>query len=133
VVHDVRACDGRGDEVPAWTHATMELGAAVCRARSPLCDACPIGDGCPSRGAPASIPVPRQPAIRGSDRAYRGALVRDLATAPAHSLAESAARSGIGPAVDDDRWERIVAGLEHDGLVHRSRGRLRLGAATIGP
>lgn len=129
---DALARDGLGDEVCAWTHASMELGAAVCRARSPLCDTCPIGDGCPSRGGAASVPVPRQPPLRGSDRAYRGALVRDLAAAPAHSLAAGAARTDLGPALDDDRWERIVTGLEHDGLVHRSRGRLRLGAATIG-
>ena len=127
---DALARGGRDDDVSAWTHATMELGAAVCRSRSPLCDTCPIGDGCPSRGAAASVPVPRQPPLRGSDRGYRGALVRDLAAAPAHSLRELVARSALP--VDDDRWERIVAGLEHDGLVHRSRGRLRLGAATIG-
>ena len=127
---DALAREGQGDDVSAWTHATMELGAAICRARAPLCDTCPIGEGCPSRGTAAPVPVPRQPALRGSDRAYRGALVRDLAAAPAHSLVEHAARSAL--ALDDDRWERIVAGLEHDGLVHRSRGRLRLGAATIG-
>ena len=129
---DSLALDGRGGEVAAWTHATMELGAAVCRARAPLCGTCPIGDGCPSRGAAPWVPVPRQAPLRGSDRAVRGALVRDLAAAPAHALAEPAARSGIGPALDDDRWERIVDGLERDGLVHRSGGRLRLGAATIG-
>ena len=135
---DALAGGGHGAEVPAWTHATMELGAAVCRARSPRCEACPIAEGCPSRGAAASVPVPRQAPLRGSDRAYRGALVRQLSSAPGHALAERAARvglpDGIGPALDDDGWERILAALERDGLAHRRRGRLRLGRPhTIGP
>lgn len=134
---DALARGGQGDEVAAWTHATMELGAAVCRARSPRCEACPIAEGCPSRGAPARIPVPRQAPLRGSDRGYRGALVRRLAAAPGHALPERAARAGLppgtGPALDDEGWERIVAALERDGLAHRRRGRLRLGAATIRP
>ena len=128
---DALAGGGHGGEVPAWTHATMELGAAVCRARSPRCEACPIAEGCPSRGAAASVPVPRHAPLRGSDRAYRGALVRQLSAAPGHALVERAARAGlaedIGPALDDDGWERIVAALERDGLSHRRRGQLRLG------
>jgi A/G-specific adenine glycosylase len=137
---DALARGGRGEGIAAWTHASMELGAAVCRARSPRCQACPIAAGCPSRGAAASVPVPRQPPLRGSDRAYRGALVSHLAAAPGHALAEPAARAGlsrasggIGPALDDAGWERIVAGLERDGLAHRRSGRLQLGAATIRP
>ena len=127
---------GHGAEVIAWTHATMELGAAVCRARSPRCEACPIASDCPSRGAPPAVAVPRQAALRGSDRAYRGELVRILAAAPRHVLPEGAARGrlqgDVGPQLDDAGWERVVTGLERDGLAHRRRGRLRLGAATIG-
>ena len=136
---DSLAAPGRWAEVAAWTHASMEFGAAVCRARAPRCDACPVADGCPSRHAPARVAVPRQPALRGSDRAYRGALLKGLAGAPGHRIAESAARDGlaraadgIGPALDDAGWERVLAGLERDGLAHRRRGDLRLGAATIG-
>jgi A/G-specific adenine glycosylase len=34
----------------AWTHALMDLGATVCRARRPLCDACPWQSDCASAG-----------------------------------------------------------------------------------
>src|SRR5687768_3548830 len=136
---DVLAAPGQGAEVSAWTHATMEFGATICRSRAPRCAECPIAADCESRGRAAAVPVPRQSPLRSSDRAYRGGLVRLLSQTPRHELAEAASRQGlddaverIGPALDDAGWERIVAGLERDGLIHRSGGRLRLGAATIG-
>ena len=79
----------------AWTHASMELGASVCRARAPRCDACPVAHGCPSRGAAAIVPVARQAPLRGSTRAYRGALLRELAHAPGHRLGEREARKRV--------------------------------------
>jgi len=45
-------------------------------------------------------------------------------------LAADAGR--IGPAVDDRDWERLLVGLERDGLIHRSGGFIGLGTATIG-
>ena len=135
---DRLASQGRGADVMAWTHASMEFGAAICRSRSPRCGACPVAEGCPSRDVASPIPVPRQPSLRGSDRAYRGGLVRALSLTPTHELTERTARrrladaeERIGPALTKAGWDRVVAGLERDGLVHRSRGRLRLGAATI--
>ncbi|MGH2445564.1 MAG: A/G-specific adenine glycosylase, partial [Candidatus Limnocylindria bacterium] len=50
---DALAAPGVGTDVAAWTHASMEFGAAICRSRTPLCDSCPIANGCPSRGAAA--------------------------------------------------------------------------------
>ncbi len=125
-----------GDPADAapWTHATMEFGAAICTPRAPHCDACPIADGCPSRGTAATVPVARQATFAGSDRAHRGALLRALTEAPAHALTLAAARRIL----PESAFERIVAGLERDGLLHRSGRRLHLGgrpepAATIGP
>jgi A/G-specific adenine glycosylase len=109
----------------------MELGAGVCRARAPRCDVCPVARGCPSRGRASIVPVPRQPPLAGSDREVRGALVRLLGASPAHRLDEAQLRSAID--ADDDRWERVVRGLERDRLVHRSPDGIGLGAATIGP
>lgn len=129
----------------SWTHATMEFGANVCRSRAPLCGSCPIRNGCPSRGIAAAIRVPRQTAFRGSDRAYRGTLLRLLAAAaPLHRLREPAARATlarathrVGPPLDDDAWERLLARLSSEGLIHRSGQEIALGAevraATIGP
>jgi A/G-specific adenine glycosylase len=129
---DALAAPGAGPSVAAWTHASMEFGAAVCRSGSPACRTCPIADGCPSRGVEAPVPVPRQPPLRGSDRALRGAMLRQLTQATGHALSEASARQRIGAAVDDQRWERILAGLERDGLLHRRTGTVALGAATIG-
>jgi len=113
--------DGRTD---AWTHASMEFGAAICRSRAPRCDECPIAAGCPSRGVAAPVPVPRQPPFAGSDRAMRGALLRRLAAAAGHRLDEPDALAPLSPA----DAERILAGLEADGLAHRIDGEVRLGS-----
>ena len=136
---DSLAEPGIGADVAGWTHATMEFGAAVCRSRDPRCEACPIARGCPSRGMAGRVPVPRQAALRGSDRAYRGAVLRLLSEAKRHALDERALRAvvaadagRIGSVLDRDGWERIVTALESDGLVHRSEGAVRLGLATIG-
>jgi A/G-specific adenine glycosylase len=112
-------------DAAAWTHATIELGATVCTARNPRCDACPIADGCPSRGTAARVPVRTQPAFEGSDRQRRGALVRRLSVAADRSLSRRTVRRALGPDA-----ERILAGLERDGLLHRSGGRVRLGGAA---
>jgi A/G-specific adenine glycosylase len=136
---DALAAPGRGSRVPAWTHATMELGAAVCRSRLPRCGDCPLAEACPSRDAAPDVPVPRQRRLRGSERAYRGAVVRILTGTPGRELRERALRGAlaaqsarIGPTLDDGRWERLLSVLQRDGLVHRSSGMIGLGAATIG-
>lgn len=47
------------DERPGdWAQALMDLGATICRPRSPLCDRCPIAGACAglASGAPESFP-----------------------------------------------------------------------------
>jgi A/G-specific adenine glycosylase len=133
---DALAVAGDDRRADAWTHASMEFGAAVCTARRPHCAACPIADGCPSLGTAGAVPMPPRPPFAGSDRAHRGRLMRALSRRSGHALSVADARRAIAGA----DFERIVAGLERDGLVHRSAGRLRLGgrgpagpAATIDP
>jgi A/G-specific adenine glycosylase len=121
--------DGRTD---AWTHATMEFGARVCRARAPRCETCPIARGCPSRGRVRHVPVPRQPPLRGSDRAIRGAIVRALASAEAHALDEAELRDRVDGSAETARWLRLLEQLEREGLAHRANGVVRLGTITIG-
>ncbi|HYI67303.1 MAG TPA: hypothetical protein VEW95_10295 [Candidatus Limnocylindrales bacterium] len=139
VLSDALAAPGQGSDVGAWTHASMEFGAAICRSRDPRCEVCPVAHGCPSRGTAANVAVPRQPALRGSDRAYRGALLRLLSAADGHALEgqrlrEDLARDAgrIGPVLDEAGWTRVVDALVRDGLAHRSGGSVRLGTATIG-
>lgn len=122
----------RADAAP-WTHATMEFGAAICRPRAPRCGDCPIADGCPSRGLDTIVPVPRQATFAGSDRAHRGAVLRALSAARDATITAMAARRLVPSAA----YDRVITGLERDGLLHRSGARLLLGgqpegAATIG-
>jgi A/G-specific adenine glycosylase len=130
---DALATAGSATDAASWTHATMEFGAAICTPRNPRCDACPISDGCPSRGGATVVPVPRQAAFAGSDRAYRGAILGALTRASDHAMTMWAVRR----LVPQGAAGRVVAALERDGLAHRSGGRLVLGgrpesAATIG-
>jgi A/G-specific adenine glycosylase len=93
----------------AWNQAMMELGATVCTARLPRCDACPVAAGCASAGAPAAPPpatAPR-PRFQETDRYARGRIVA--------ALLEGKALPELAP----ERLERALAGLARDGLVVR--------------
>jgi A/G-specific adenine glycosylase len=79
----------------------MDLGKAVCLARIPRCDACPLAAACPSRGRRFE-PLRRQGPFEGSFRQRRAATLR-LVAAEARRLAE----------LDAD----AVSSLARDGLV----------------
>lgn len=115
-----------------WGQAVFDLGATVCRKRSPRCDACPIRGHCAwaLAGRPAPDPIDGSAGISapqstfdGSDRQGRGRLVdalrrgevrcRDLATR-------------MGWPDDPTRAERVAATLVRDGLVVREGDRYRL-------
>ena len=94
-----------------WNQALMELGARICTARAPRCGACPAADWCPSRGAvAASRRARRAPAERfeDTDRWARGRVVAALAAGRPLPAQIAAAR-----------LERVLAGLERDGLIER--------------
>ncbi|MBX3091081.1 MAG: A/G-specific adenine glycosylase [Cryobacterium sp.] len=97
--------------------AFMELGAIVCTARSPQCDACPIAERCAWRtaGYPEySGPVrAKQPRYEGSDRHVRGAILAELRAS--EFPVESAALRAAWP--DERQWARALNGLVNDGLV----------------
>jgi A/G-specific adenine glycosylase len=114
------------DEAARWTHATMELGAAVCQARAPRCGACPIARGCPSRSRARAVPVPRQSAFAGSSRELRGAILRALSAAPEHRIERGAA---LALAADPARTAAALAALEREGLIHLRGDRMHLGPA----
>ena len=127
------AVAGVASDAGSWTHATMEFGARICTPRNPACETCPISDGCPSRGLPTIVPTPRQATFAGSDRAHRGAVIRALTENRRHALTMRAVR-GMLP---EGAVERVIGGLERDGLLHRAGDRLVLGGlpepiATIG-
>ncbi len=91
-----------------WNQAMMELGATVCRARDAACGACPVASACASAGrvvvAPRAAAGARRP-FEATDRWARGRVVAALL-----------AGSDL-PALEDERRERVLAGLARDGLV----------------
>ena len=98
-----------------WAVATMELGALVCTARQPRCEACPVAASCAWRAAgfPAYDGPPRRgQAWAGTDRQCRGRIL---------ALAREA--ESVGAAQVEDVWpqaeqrERCLAGLVADGLL----------------
>jgi A/G-specific adenine glycosylase len=86
--------------------ALMDLGATVCLARVPRCDACPLAEACPSRGRRYE-PLRKQSRFEGSFRQRRAATLRLVSDEP-RPLAE----------LDRD----ALAALERDGLVRLADG-----------
>jgi A/G-specific adenine glycosylase len=106
--------------------AAMELGATVCTARSPRCDACPLRNRCAWRAAgyPDTGDERRKQArYEGSDRQARGAVLKTLRDAAAHAVP-------LAEVVPD--WpdllqrDRAIDSLIADGLAEASGGLLRL-------
>ncbi len=99
-----------------WAVAVMELGALVCTAGNPRCDACPIADHCAwlAAGRPAHD-GPARPAqtYDGTDRQCRGRLLAVLRAAD--SSVDRAALDAAWP--EADQRERALASLVADGLV----------------
>lgn len=106
--------------------ATMELGATVCTARSPKCDACPVTDRCAWRAAgypDTGDERRRQARYEGSDRQTRGAVLKTLRDASAHAVA----LAGVIPDWPDAlQRDRAIDSLIVDGLAEASDGMLRL-------
>lgn len=99
-----------------WSAAVMELGALVCTARAPRCNACPLADSCAwlAAGLPQNGPAARkQASFVGSDRQARGVLLKAVGAGASGSAIEAAWPS-------DEQRERALAGLLADGLVART-------------
>ena len=98
---------------PELGHALMDLGATVCTARAPRCGECPVSEWC---GGPEPVERRRARSVRfeDTDRWARGRVVAALAAGEAP------------PDLEPERYERVVAGLERDGLLVRDASGLRL-------
>lgn len=120
-----------------WNAALMDLGALVCVAGRPRCEACPAADLCRARTArPEAGPAaaeqrrPRRVAepparYEGSTRYYRGRIVEALRALPPGAALDAAS---LGRRVREDfrpehrEWlEGLVRGLERDGLLRVAR------------
>lgn len=98
--------------------AFMELGALVCTARTPACDACPISSRCAWRaaGSPAWDGAARRgQTYAGTDRQCRGRLLAVLRDADGQVTQEA-----LDATWDDDAQRtRSLTSLLADGLVVR--------------
>jgi A/G-specific adenine glycosylase len=92
------------------TQALFDLGATVCIARRPRCDACPLAADCSSRGV-TEAPKRRRERFEGSRRQARGALLR---------------RVTAGPVALGDADATVATALARDGLVSIHDGRITL-------
>lgn len=90
--------------------ALMDLGATMCLARVPRCEACPLAELCPSRGQRYE-PLRKQGPFEGSFRQRRAATLR-LVAAGEQRVAELDAEA--------------IASLERDGLVAVADGTVSL-------
>ncbi|WP_159499898.1 A/G-specific adenine glycosylase [Microbacterium sp. 18062] len=113
-------------EAAAVNAAAMELGALVCTARAPRCDACPIAHACAWRAAgfpDTGDTRRRQARYEGSDRQARGAVLRVLRDATDHAAPWD---SVIPDWADPRQRDRAIDSLIADGLAEASDGMLRL-------
>ena len=110
----------------AWLHnqALLDLGATVCTARVPRCDACPLVGDCAWRGA-TDVPDPArttagtsrpQAPFAGSDRQGRGRLLAAL-RGPSLSGVDVAGLDAVTGFDDAERSRRVADGLVTDGLA----------------
>lgn len=115
------------DDPARHSVAVMELGAIICTARTPRCEACPLAASCAwHRAGHPSGPAPRRPqAYAGTDRQVRGRLLAVLREAPGE-----VDRADLDAVWHDDvQRGRALAGLVADGLVQPiDDGRYRLPA-----
>ncbi|WP_417508454.1 A/G-specific adenine glycosylase [Microbacterium sp.] len=113
-------------ESAIFNAAMMELGAVVCTARAPRCDACPIASGCAwlAAGQPDTGDTRRRQArYEGSDRAARGAVLKVLRNS---SRAGVPADAVIHDWTDAAQRDRAIDSLIADGLIEAVDGHLRL-------
>jgi len=105
------------DEARVTNAGVMELGALVCTARSPRCEACPLVAQCawvlagrPEHTGPR---LRTQARFEGSDRQVRGLVLAELRASDVPVTAAEVDR--VWP--DDEQRTRALAGLIRDGLV----------------
>lgn len=104
------------DQAVQWAAASMELGALVCTASHPDCNACPIQNSCVwfALGKPDNTAKPKaQAKFEGSDRQERGRILKVLRTSN-----EPVEKNIIKEqAIDPVQCDRALNSLIDEGLV----------------
>lgn len=112
-----------------WHSALMDLGSAVCVARNPRCDDCPLRASCKSKGArpDEARSSPKQSKFTGSNRWWRGRILR-LIIDGSNDTRELPTRILGRDATPQERaaCQAAIAGLVEEGIAKRERTRLAL-------
>ena len=107
------------NEMPVYTQAIMDLGAMICRAKAPLCDACPVRAHCAAHaaGVVSVYPKPKVKRLVPTKKAHWAVLCNSKTV----WLAQQATQ-GIWPGLwvpwqlDLEampmNWKQTVAGLQ---------------------
>lgn len=107
--------DARASAV--WNAGAMELGALVCTARAPRCEACVLEPSCAwvRAGSPGLDDAPRRTqAWHGTDRQVRGRVMALLRAAPGPvTVGGHASLEDVEPG----QLDRCLASLVEDGLA----------------
>ncbi len=112
-------------DVRAHNLALMDLGATVCSARQPRCEACPLAQRCGWRQAgmpPAAAIRTTSPRFESTARFARGRIIDALRVAPATAAELQAAL----PSAHHGRLDSYLQGLRKDGLISEQDGRWQL-------
>lgn len=121
----------RAGTAALWNPALMDFGARVCLPW-PRCESCVVASLCEARPRFASgecaTPVRAQPGFEGSDRQWRGRILRELRGGAAASMSTSGLVARLSKTADDRaNIRRLIADLARDGLVWQERGSTGLG------
>ena len=127
VAERAAALDRVPDAAPAsYSVAVMELGALICRARTPRCDDCPVASHCGwlTAGRPANGAARRTQTYEGTDRQARGRLLAVL-RASTHPVPAATLDATWH---DAEQRSRALDSLVSDGLVEHVPAGYRLPA-----
>jgi A/G-specific adenine glycosylase len=107
----------------SWAAATMELGALICKARTPLCEECPLQNLClwRSKGYPELAEVKKRAAWHGSDRQCRGVILQAL-----RERSEIDENDLITLWSNQSQYEKALTSLIDDGLIEQRGKRFTL-------
>jgi A/G-specific adenine glycosylase len=110
-----------------WNQAMIDLGAEVCRARSPRCDVCPLRTMCSWTGAdnPSARSGDSAPFV-STNRYARGRVVDALRRRESLTIAQLVRDCGLA----EPRVRTALGGLEKDGLIRRRNRGYALGPSV---
>jgi A/G-specific adenine glycosylase len=103
-----------------WNQAMMDLGAGICRPRTPRCDECPVAAWC--RDPSIGLPSARQPRFEGSVRQARAAVMKLLVDGP-RTVDQLGTSSGLDPVTVSQACAALIAeeAIARDGESVRLR------------